>query len=632
METTKLVRVLANGSWIACVAVSLAFIGCGSSSSNDLSCGAGTKQSGNKCVADQGGTGGGAGAAGSSGSAGAAGSTAGTGGTGGSAGDDGGVVTPGPTFAGLVALAPVSDVALQASWAPASDAKTAPEDIVYKVYVATATGQQNFGAPQVVTPPGSQAAIIAGLQPNTDYYVVVRAMNADGVEDSNAVEKSGKPVVDSVAPTFSGAKSAKTVGATSVQVDWDAATDDNSPAEAITYVVTWATSAAGAPTGKIGKITVPGATSAIVDVLPDPLTTYYFTVRAKDAAGNAEENTATVSADTGPDVTPPVFGGCVAAVQPGATNMTVSWDPARDDTTKPDKMTYNVYAFTNPVDDNTPFGVPQSTFTGGTSGVVTGLKANTPYYFVCRAQDASGNEDQNIGFRTATTLADGTPPTFNGVTSADIDSQSVTLHWDAATDDKTAQADIVYNIYQSITAGDALNQPSVAQSNPGDTAFKVTGLTSNTPYYFVVTAVDKAGNESTNTTESNATTLVSFEIDVQQNILSVYCAKSGCHNADNPPQGLNMSDGFAYYNLVDVSAVEYPALKRISTDSVPNNSYLYRKITGHGNDDFACHTAGPGGTDACGTSPVMPPSGNTPPTASNIDTIKQWIIQGALNN
>ncbi len=624
------VKVLANGAWIACVAVGLAVVGCGSSSS-DISCGAGTKQSGSKCIAAAGGAAGAAGAGGTAGTSGTGGSS-GSAGTGGAAGDDGGVVNPGPTFAGVVAVAPVSDVSLQVSWADASDAKTATEDIVYKVYVATAAGQQNFGAAQVTTPPGAQSAIVSGLQPDTDYYIVVRAMNAAGIEDSNTVEKTAKPVVDTAAPTFAGAKSAKTVGDTSIEVDWDPATDDHSPAEAITYVVTWATSDAGAPTGKIGKVTVPGATSAIVDTLPDPETTYYFTVRAQDAAGNGEENVATVSADTGKDLTPPVFGGCVAAVQPGATNMVVSWDAARDDTTSADKMKYNVYAFTSPVDDSTPFGVPQTTFTGGTSGVVTGLKADTTYYFVCRAQDASGNEDENIAFRTATTLTDGTPPTFNGVTTSDIDSTSITLHWDAATDDKTAQPDIVYNIYQSTTAGDALNQPSVAQSNPGDTAFKVTGLTSNTQYYFVVTAVDKAGNESTNATESSSTTYVSFEIDVQQGILSVYCAKSGCHNADNPPQGLNMSDGFAYYNLVDVSAVEYPALKRINSDGVPDDCYLYRKITGHGNDDFACHTAGSGGTDVCGTSPVMPPSGNTPPTAADIDTIKQWISQGALNN
>lgn len=626
MHTRKLIGVLAKSSLAAGFAAALVLTACGSSS--DLSCGKGTRQSGSSCVPVDvdGGTGGAAGAAGTGGSSGASGS----GGTAGAAGSDGGTVQVGPTFAGVVAVAPSSDVSLQVSWAPASDKNTKPEDIVYKIYVATASGQQNFGAPQVTTPPGAQSALVSGLQPGTAYFVVVRATNQAGEEDTNVVEKSNTPDTDTVPPTFAGATSAKTVGATSVEVSWAAATDDKSPPEAISYTVLWSTSDQGAPTGKLGKLTVPGATSAVVDVLPDPSTTYYFAVHARDAAGNEDDNVATVSADTGPDVTPPVFGGCVAAGQPGATTVTVSWDPARDDTTLPDDITYNVYAFTNPVDANTPFGVPQTTFTGGTSGVVQGLKAKSTYYFVCRAQDKTGNEDQNIASRVATTLDDSTPPVFAGITSVDAGATSVTLHWNAATDDHTSQDQIVYFIYQSTTSGDALSGAPVAQSNPGDTAITLNGLTSNSDYYWVAHARDKAANESTNTTETHLLTNVSFENDVQT-VLSTYCAKSGCHTADNPPQGLNMTDGFAYYNLVDVNSIEYPAYKRVdSTNSDPLHSYMYLKVSGQGNSVFT--TCGGSAQPACPYSNVMPPGTNTPPTAADIETIRLWITQGAQNN
>jgi hypothetical protein len=39
-----------------------------------------------------------------------------------------------------------------------------------------------------------------------------------------------------------------------------------------------------------------------------------------------------------------VFGGCVAVTNPGAASATLSWDPAVDDTSTPDHITYNVYA------------------------------------------------------------------------------------------------------------------------------------------------------------------------------------------------------------------------------------------------------------------------------------------------
>ncbi len=135
----------------------------------------------------------------------------------------------------------------------------------------------------------------------------------------------------------------------------------------------------------------------------------------------------------------------------------------------------------------------------------------------------------------------------------------------------------------------------------------------------MVRAQDKAGNISTNTAETSATTLVSFEDNVQP-ILTSLCAKVGCHGAVNPPQGLNMSDGYAWYNLVGdlgnpISSVEQPSVHRVEPGD-PTNSYMYKKITG---------AAGISGSS-------MPPSGNTPPDATQKDTIKQWILQGAKNN
>ena len=101
------------------------------------------------------------------------------------------------------------------------------------------------------------------------------------------------------------------------------------------------------------------------------------------------------------------------------------------------------------------------------------------------------------------------PPAFGGVEAATATaSTDIDLTWTAATDDTTAQSNIVYLIYISTTSGgeDFLVPPSFTTA-AGATTFSVTGLTSSTTYYFVVRAEDEAGNVDANTVEVSATTL-----------------------------------------------------------------------------------------------------------------------------
>jgi hypothetical protein len=556
-------------------------VACGGDS---VSCGKGTQQDGDTCVAKA------------------------------ALGDGGTSSNVAPTFAGITSVAPSSDVSLQVTWDAASDDATPAEELRYRVYVATSEGAQNFGAPTVEPPAGVRSIVVPALEPGKEYFIVVRAVDAGGLEDTNTTEESGTPTTDTAPPTFSGAKSVTTMGATSVELSWDAATDDLTPPAGISYTILWGVDEASARVGKVGKLTEPGVTSAVVDVLPDAETKFYFVVRARDAAGNTEENDTVVSGSTGPDVDPPVFSGCTAVGQPGATTTEVQWEPAKDDTTRPDDVTYNVYAFTNPPDEETPFGLPQTSFTGGTAGQVIGLSAQTRYYFVCRAADKSDNEDENLVLRTVLTTADDTPPVFGGLVTIVPGSTSAELSWTAATDDQTDQNEIVYLIYEATTSGgqDFLNP--VAESSPGVTLHRVTGLMSNADYFWVVRARDKANNIDQNTSQLSAKTLVSFAQNIQP-ILTVHCVKDGCHSANNPPQGLNMSDGFAYVNLVDVQAIEVPTLLRVNPMN-PDQSYMYWKLT-----------AAPGIVQN-----PMPPPGQQQPTPEMIETIRLWIEQGAGNN
>jgi hypothetical protein len=76
-----------------------------------------------------------------------------------------------------------------------------------------------------------------------------------------------------------------------------------------------------------------------------------------------------------------------------------------------------------------------------------------------------------------------------------------TLSWQAATDDRTASAAIVYDVYFADAAGgESFSRPTWT-TVPGVTTFRTPGLPSHGAAYFVVRARDAAGNEETNTRE-----------------------------------------------------------------------------------------------------------------------------------
>lgn len=99
-----------------------------------------------------------------------------------------------------------------------------------------------------------------------------------------------------------------------------------------------------------------------------------------------------------------------------------------------------------------------------------------------------------------------------------------------------------------------------------------------------------------------------------QDIFTNHCAISGCHSGSSPKAGQNLSESFAYNEIVNVNSSEQPALKRIHPGQ-PDNSYLVRKIEG---------TIGIDGDR-------MPQDGPPYLTTAQIDTIRLWISNGAMS-
>ena len=203
---------------------------------------------------------------------------------------------------------------------------------------------------------------------------------------------------DVTAPSFAGAISA-TAALGSVNLKWNAASDGITPASSIVYLIYQATASMGQSFANPTATSAAGVTTHTVTGLTAN-TKYHYVVRAKDQAGNVDQNTVEVSATTpAPDTQAPVFGGITGAAATGNL-ITLSWTAATDNASLPANLIYKIYQATTSGGQS----FAAATFTtspGATSFAVPNLNPGASYFFVVRAQDESGNATTNTQERSA---------------------------------------------------------------------------------------------------------------------------------------------------------------------------------------------------------------------------------------
>ncbi|MFC1474679.1 FG-GAP-like repeat-containing protein, partial [bacterium] len=189
-----------------------------------------------------------------------------------------------PTFAGIQ-LSSYSQVTmtLDISWNAATDDS---RPILYNIYESTATGGQDFNTPTYTTYETSKS--VSGLTDYQNYCYVVRAQDSANPpnEDSNIVELCTATNPEYDAPVFGGITGAATgVEIGSVDLTWNAATDDNPP---VTYNIYYSKTSGGQSFATPNETSTSG-TGATISGL-DLGETYYFVVRAQDATAAQNES------------------------------------------------------------------------------------------------------------------------------------------------------------------------------------------------------------------------------------------------------------------------------------------------------------------------------------------------------
>ena len=98
--------------------------------------------------------------------------------------------------------------------------------------------------------------------------------------------------------------------------------------------------------------------------------------------------------------------------------------------------------------------------------------------------------------------------------------------------------------------------------------------------------------------------------DVQREVFTPRCANAACHSGDEAPLELDLSEGNAYADILDVDSVAVPGKKRVVPGD-PSESLLYLV------------TEGP-------VAPVRRMPVGFPLSDSERDLLRRWIEAGAL--
>jgi beta-galactosidase len=236
-----------------------------------------------------------------------------------------------------------------------------------------------------------------------------------------------------------------------------------------------------------------------------------FAVVVTNAAGSVTSPPATLNVtaggSTGCTAAPGIAGALVAA---GASSSQIGLSWSASSAGSSCAVTYDVYRSTTP-----GFTPPTGTLVASGQTVTTfadtGLMAATTYYYVVVAVDAIGSSapSARASAMTMSTSSSAPPCTTvpsqpTGFVASAASVSSISLAWTA--DIAPANCALTYNVYASNTSGFVPSQTNLVASGVTSNLYTNVGLTASTTYFYVIEAVDGAGNSEPSTQVQDTTT------------------------------------------------------------------------------------------------------------------------------
>jgi fibronectin type 3 domain-containing protein len=356
-----------------------------------------------------------------------------------------------PTAPGNLTATAVATDQIDLSWQGSTDDVGVTG---YKVYRGT-TEIASVGT-------GATSYSDSGLAPGTHSYTVTAVDAAGNVSDpSNAASAT---LADSQKPTAPQNLTANLNGTTRVDLAWQTSSDN----VGVTgyRVFRGATQVAG----------LSGTTTSYTDT-PPGAGSYGYTVTAVDAAGNVSGASNTASA-TIPDTERPTSPTNLTATVTGA-QVDLRWQASSDNVAV---TKYRVYRGS----------IRLATLPAGTTTYTDSGRPAGTYRYTIQAMDAAGNLSYPSNAATVT-VSDTQKPTAPQNLTASLNGSSVSLTWQAASDNVGVTG---YQLFRGSTQIAALNgaTTSYMDTPPGAGS-----------YQYTVNAIDAAGNISDASNTASAT-------------------------------------------------------------------------------------------------------------------------------
>ncbi len=415
----------------------------------------------------------------------------------------------------------------------------------YRIDVATDNGFTNIlGSYNNLDVSNVTTYSVTGLSPNSTYYYRVRAYNTGGTSSSSNIISQLTP---SGPPT---AIAASNIQSSSFSANW------NAVAGATGYRIDVATdNGFTSILGSYNNLDAANVTTYSITGL-SPSTTYYYRVRAYNGGGTSD-NSNTISQQT-----TPAAPTATAAANVQSTGFSANWNAVTGATGyRIDVATDNAFASILGSYNNLDVS-------NATTYPITGLAANTTYYYRVRAYNSGGASSNSNTIQQLTAVG---APTATAATN--VQSQSFSANWNAVTGATGYRLDVATdNGFTSILG--SYNNLDVSNV----TTYSVAGLNANTTYYYRVRAYNSGGASSNSNTVQQLTAASAPIATAASNVQTISFAANW--NAVTGANGYRLDvatdSGFtnilAGYNNLDVSnVVTYPI-----TGLSANTIYYYR--------------------------------------------------------
>jgi fibronectin type 3 domain-containing protein len=220
--------------------------------------------------------------------------------------------------------------------------------------------------------------------------------------------------------------------------------------------------------------------SSFTDTTVTNGTTYFYVVSAVNSAGESANSTEASAKPTAPTQVPAAPSGLMATA--ANTQVSLTWTASATATS------YNVKRTTTTGGPYTKISSPTSpSFTD------TGLTNGITYFYVVSAVNSAGESANSSEVSAKPTAPAQAPAAPTGLFATPANAQ-VSLAWTASAGATS------YNVKRSTTTGG----PYIKISSPTATNFTDTNLANGTTYFYVVSAVNAAG-ESANSAQASAT-------------------------------------------------------------------------------------------------------------------------------